>query len=328
MSRTAAFHKQLHNWYRTYGRKDLPWRNTNDAYAIYVSEIMLQQTQVATVLARYYHPFLKRFPTLKALAAAKQNEVLSAWQGLGYYNRAINLQKAAQATGGTLPHDVDALVQLPGIGRNTAHAIAAFAYQQPVAVMEANVKRVLCRIFALKNPSPDVLWEKAAQLLDTKNPFDYNQAMMDIGATVCARRSPACTQCPASTICAGKSSPESYPAAAKRKKPPVRRKHIVVFSNRSGQYFCRPREGKFLNGLYHFTETAVDSKSVVFSGKPYKLASARAIGHIRQQYSHFTLEAKVHMIETSHNGKDWYSLRQLKTLPFSMAEQKILRLIA
>src|SRR5471030_2980369 len=171
-----AFHQHLHQWYNLHGRKQLPWRTTDDPYAIYISEIMLQQTQVKTVLERYYFPFLQRFPTLAALTAAPQDDVLNAWQGLGYYNRALNLHKAAKRCGEQLPGTAEALMSLPGIGRNTAHAIAAFGYRQPVTVMEANVRRVLSRIFALSCPDEKTLWDKAGALLDKGNPFDYNQA--------------------------------------------------------------------------------------------------------------------------------------------------------
>jgi A/G-specific adenine glycosylase len=313
----AFFHKKLHAWYGKHGRKDLPWRNTDDAYAIYVSEVMLQQTQVKTVLERYYFQFLKRFPTLTALAKAKEQDVLNAWQGLGYYSRARNLHKAAIACNGKLPKDVDALIALPGIGRNTAHAIAAFAYHQPTAVMEANVKRVLCRIFALKTPADTELWDKATELLDTKHPFDYNQAMMDIGALICTKRNPKCSQCPAENICSGKSTPEQFPVKKQKKAVPTRKKIIVIKQNSKGEYFAIPRITKFLNGLYHFEEY------------PYPHTTGGVyLGAVRQQYSHFTLEANVYRLQMEKtSGKGWYSLAKLKNLPFSMAEKKILEML-
>ncbi len=332
-----AFHRRLHRWYGAHGRKDLPWRHTADPYAIYVSEIMLQQTQVATVLERYYFPFLKRFPTLAKLAAARQDNVLAAWHGLGYYNRATNLHKAAQkivsrdlALGirhwgeemSTLMPNAQSLIPnllaLPGIGRNTAHAIAAFAYRQPVAVMEANVRRVLSRIFALETPSEPELWDKAQLLLDKAEPFDYNQAMMDVGALVCRKRAPLCGQCPANSMCKGKTSPESYPALKSKKTPPVRRKSIVLLRNAEGKYYATPRKSRFLNGLYHFVE--------MDTPPPLK---SKELGHIRQQYSHFTLEAAILLMEAEHGnkGKNWYTLAQLKKLPVSMAEKKILELL-
>src|SRR5262249_10913239 len=153
------------------------------------------------VLERYYFPFLERFPTLAHLAKAERDNVLRAWQGLGYYNRAANLHEAAKKCAPALPKDVASLMELPGIGRNTAHAIAAFAYRQPVAVMEANVRRVLARIFAMEQLVENDLWEKAHALLDSAASFDYNQAMMDIGAMICTKRAPHCTECPAQVIC-------------------------------------------------------------------------------------------------------------------------------
>lgn len=320
------FHTRLHRWYAAHGRRDLPWRNTEDAYAIYLSEIMLQQTQVKTVLERYYSPFLKRFPTLRALADAPQKDVLSAWQGLGYYNRAINLQRAAQACGGRLPDTVDALIALPGIGRNTAHAVAAFAYRRPVAVMEANVKRVLSRIHALEHPLDADLWDKAHALLDGARPFDYNQAMMDIGATVCTRRAPRCDECPAQGICHGQSFPEAYPAAKRKKAAPIRHRRIAIFMDSKDRCYATPRQSKFLNGLYHFAETERDD--IPFQDKNYTLSHRNPIGHIRQQYSHFTLEADVYLIRVARaQGPHWHTPAQLQTLPVSMAEKKIIALL-
>ncbi len=317
MSSYSGFHRKLHSWYGKHGRKDLPWRNTNDAYAIYVSEVMLQQTQVKTVLERYYAPFLKRFPTLSALAKAKEQDVLSAWQGLGYYSRARNLHKAAQACNGELPKDISALTALPGIGRNTAHAIAAFAHHQPAPVMEANVKRVLCRIFALTQPTTQALWEKAESLLDTKKPFDYNQAMMDLGSAVCTKRTPNCATCPANDICAGKDAPQHYPQKAAKRSVPTRNKAIIIEQNHHGEYRAMPRTTRFLQGLYHFMEydTLPRSKTI-------------RLGHIQQQYSHFTLEADVYLLKVGQtSGKHWYPLAKLKKLPFSMAEKKILKML-
>lgn len=323
------FHRRLHRWYAQHGRKDLPWRNTNDAYAIYISEIMLQQTQVKTVLERYYHPFLKRFPTLSALAKSDKDDVLQAWQGLGYYNRALNLRAAAHQAGKALPNSVDGLLALPGIGRNTAHAVLAFAYHQPVAVMEANVKRVVSRIFALSAPKEPELWERATELLDTKEPFDYNQAMMDIGATVCTKRNPDCPECPANRICQGQSSPLDFPAPKQKKAVPVRKRHIAVLRSSKGQYYSVPRTSRFLQGLYHFVETDHANDSISFQKHRYDLIDGIPLGHVRQQYSHFTMEADIHLLDVPHSaGNHWYSFEQLSTLPMSMAETKILGLIA
>ena len=313
-----GFHRALHAWYQQHGRRDLPWRNTNDAYAIYLSEIMLQQTQVKTVLERFYGPFLRRFPTLQSLAKADMEDVLSAWQGLGYYSRALNLHETAKRSPKGLPISIEALNALPGIGRNTAHAVAAFAYRQPAAVMEANVKRVLCRIFALRTPNEKELWEHANSLLDRKNPFDYNQAMMDIGAMICTKRAPKCGECPANSICQGKVAPELYPEAKVKKAVPIRNKHIVLYSDDKGRVQATPRKTRFLQGLYHFTEQ---------DAAPDR--PAKYMGEIEQSYSHFTLHAKLWLKLDSHlRGNDLYSLAELEKLPMSMAEKKILQLLA
>ncbi len=324
-----AFHQRLLQWYRLSGRRDLPWRHTTDPYAIYLSEVMLQQTQVKTVLERYYFPFLKRFPDLQTLADAPAQEVLKLWEGLGYYSRALNLHKAAQTCAPRLPDSYDGLIALPGIGQNTAHAILAFAYHQPVAILEANVKRVMHRIFALEAPTPAMLWARAAELLDTQHPYDYNQAMMDLGAMICTPKQPDCTQCPANSICLGKDAPHSYPAKTAAKFIPTRYKRIVVLQDLAGRYFIMPREARFLNGLYGFIEQERGLEVVEWQGECYPLGKHNYLGHITQSYSHFTLDAHVHlvMIAQHHNSDGWQSFAEIATLPLSRADSKVLNLL-
>lgn len=327
----SAFHSELHRWYAAHGRRDLPWRNTADSYAIYISEVMLQQTQVQTVLARFYGPFLRRFPTLQALADAPKEAVLKQWEGLGYYSRAANLHKAARLSAPELPRTVEALMALPGIGRNTAHAIAAFAYHEPVPVMEANVKRVLCRVFALENPSPETLWEHAFHLLDTKQPFDYNQAMMDIGATVCTKRNPSCDICPANSICIGKSDPSHYPTAKAKKATPVRRFRIVVWNDAAlARVYLSPRDTAFLGGLYGFAEYPAETETVSFMNRAYDLQKAGLLlGEVNQTYSHFRAEAEVWRMDVDSQGENdgWYSLSETQTLALSGIDHKIVKLV-
>jgi A/G-specific adenine glycosylase len=322
------FHQQLHKWYARHGRRDLPWRNTKDAYAIYVSEVMLQQTQVQTVLARFYHPFLEAFSSLQALADAPRDAVLKRWEGLGYYSRATNLHKAAQQAAPELPRGVDELMALPGIGRNTAHAIAAFAHHAPVAVMEANVKRVLCRVFALENPKPDMLWQQAEALLDKRQPFDYNQAMMDIGAMVCTRRAPDCGQCPAQEICSGKASPEHYPAPRKKAAVPVRRGQIVIWRNAAGELYLAPRETAFLGGLYAFAEYPAATDTVSLHNRAYALADAQYLGEVSQTYSHFRMEARLWLVQTDEgSGEGWYAPEAIAALALSGIDHKALAIL-
>lgn len=332
-SAISAFHRALQRWYKKYGRRDLPWRNTHDSYAIYISEIMLQQTQVKTVLEKYYLPFLKTFPTLAALAKADKQKVMKQWEGLGYYNRAANLHKAAQLCKDALPKTAEALQALPGIGRNTASAIACFAFRQAVPVMEANVKRVLYRVFALKKADENTLWEKAGILLNKKNPFDYNQAMMDIGALVCTRRNPRCNVCPLNILCKGQASPKSYPAPKTRKSIPVRKRIIVVMRDEDGNYYLQKRESKFLHGLYGFPEYEADVTSILHNNKRCPLKGARMIGQVTQTYSHFMLQAKVYLLSVTDKKGGQKSLQkatfgEMKTLPLSRADHKVLALLA
>jgi A/G-specific adenine glycosylase len=287
----AAYHAAIRAWYGLHGRHDLPWRLTDDAYAIYVSEVMLQQTQVSTVLSRFYHPFLHKFPTLEALAAAPLEEVLKAWEGLGYYTRARNLHRAALATSPQLPHTVEGLQALSGIGRNTAHAIAAFAYRQPVAVMEANIRRVLHRFTASEQMSEKEAWEWAEALLDRDDPFTYNQAMMDVGAMVCTPRNPRCDVCPLAPWCMGKDAPEHYPAPRARKIIPLKRVRMVVFEC-DRQWYLPTRTSRFLGGLLGFP-TYEMGESIALGGTVFEPDQCEHMGDITHAYSHFRLFAEV-----------------------------------
>lgn len=207
-SDAAEFRAALRRWFRAHGR-DLPWRKTTDPYAILVSEFMLQQTQVATVLP-YYSEWIRRFPDFASLAAAAESEVLHAWQGLGYYARARNLHAAAKAVvhqhGGALPRNAHGIRQLPGVGRYTANAIAAFAFGDSVPIVETNISRLLARLINLREPIHTVagqaaLWETAASLLPARGAAAHNSALMDLGATVCISRRPRCPTCPVQKFC-------------------------------------------------------------------------------------------------------------------------------
>lgn len=305
-------HNAIEKWYKQHGRVTLPWRTTNDPYAIYLSEVMLQQTQVKTVLERYYFPFLKRFPTLKSLAEAPLDDVLKLWEGLGYYNRAKNLHKTAQSIT-TLPNTIEALIALPGIGKNTAHAIATFAFKQPVPIMEANVKRILCRLHRLTTPSEKELWEIAYKMVDTKNPFDYNQAMMDIGATLCTPKNPQCTQCPLESICQGKEEPTLYPTKKKRIVPT--KEHYIMISLYNEKLSLTQREGKFLHGLWGFPSTNVP------------LCASEYIGEVSHAYTHFKLKCNVYLHhETEPTKEHYFTTSQIHKLAISKVDEKILKL--
>ena len=222
----TAFRKHLLGWFRQYQR-DLPWRRTKDPYRIWLSEIMLQQTRVTAVIP-YYQRFLERFPDVHALASAPQEEVLRLWSGLGYYTRARNLQHAAQEIvakhGGVFPRDEKDALALPGIGRYTAAAILSIAYGAKHAVLDGNVARVLARIFAVRGDLRDAkrwrsLQQSADALLDSNSPSDWNQAMMELGATLCTPQSPQCLLCPLTRFCQARKLgiAESLPARRKKR---------------------------------------------------------------------------------------------------------------
>jgi A/G-specific adenine glycosylase len=218
----AVFRRSLVRWYRWHGR-DLPWRRTRDPYAILVSEFMLQQTQVATVIP-YYHEWLRRFPDFGSLAGASENAVLRTWQGLGYYTRARNLHTTAKIVidrfGGNFPREIEQIQQLPGIGKYTAHAVATFAFNQSVAIVEANTARVLARLCDLResidsNTGRKTLWQYGASLLPKSDAAIFNSALLDLGALVCVARKPRCDICAVKTFCRAK-NPAALPVRSLR----------------------------------------------------------------------------------------------------------------
>jgi A/G-specific adenine glycosylase len=261
------FADQLLGWYRK-AQRDLPWRRIRDPYAIWVSEIMLQQTQVATVLD-YYQRWMRRFPTLQRLAEAAESDVLHAWQGLGYYSRARNLQRAAQQVvsehDGKLPRDVEGLQQLPGIGRYSAGAIVSSAFEITAPIVDGNVTRLLCRFFGLygdtrKNPLKDRLWQLAEQLIPPGRVRDFNQALMEMGATCCTPKRPLCQQCPLAAQCHAR----RHDAVSALPQPPVRPKvtderHIALLAHHRGRYLLeqRPSDAARWAGLWSFPNAAL-----------------------------------------------------------------------
>jgi len=312
----GTLHERLLSWYGRHGRRDLPWRRTDDPYKIWVSEIMLQQTQVKTVSERFYAPFLKRFPTLASLAAAPLDDVLKQWEGLGYYTRAKNLHRAAQMAAPFMPDTVEGLMALPGVGKSTAHAVAAFAYGTPVPILDANVKRILYRFYARRNADEQTLWKMAARLFDPQYPFEFNQAMMDIGATLCLPKSAQCDRCPLQSGCKGAArDPLRYPEKKARKSIPVRKRHIIVYAD-SGRCGLRQRTGRFLHGLWGFHEQAETPTG-----------NLRPLGSIVQVYSHFRLEADVWQCEAHCGDLTYFTRGEIAALALSGADHKVLELL-
>lgn len=261
--RERLLRTQVLAWYDAHAR-DLPWRESRDPYRVWVSEIMLQQTRVAAVIA-HYHEFLRRFPTVEKLAGAREASVLAAWSGLGYYRRARMLHAAAKVVvrerGGKFPATAEGLRVLPGVGRYTAAAIASIAFGEPVAVVDGNVERVLQR-FSGQRLTGENFWLAAERLLDRGRPGDFNQAVMELGATVCTPRAPACLTCPVVEVCATRGEMAGSAKAARQKKREI---HYALDS-RDGAVFLvrRARDARLMAGMWELPEVA---GSVVGVGK-------------------------------------------------------------
>jgi A/G-specific adenine glycosylase len=261
------FADKLLRWFADHGRKDLPWQQSPSPYRVWVSEIMLQQTQVNTVIA-YYQRFMEAFPDLQALSAADQDQVLHHWSGLGYYARARNLHQAAQQVvakyGGEFPKRVDQLSELPGVGRSTAGAIVALAHGKPATILDGNVKRVLTRCFAVagwpeQSAVKQQLWRLAESLTPKKEVGPYTQAIMDLGATVCTRSRPDCGACPLQDQCLAlrDDAVGTYPGRKPAKALPVKATVMHMLQNKKNQVLLekRPANGIW-GGLWSFPETA------------------------------------------------------------------------
>ena len=252
-------------WFEQHGRKDLPWQRDTSPYRVWVSEIMLQQTQVKTVIP-YFDRFMASFPTVTALAAASEDQVLHLWTGLGYYARARNLLRCAQLVctdhGGEFPGEIDTLVELPGIGRSTAGAIRSIAFHQPAPILDGNVKRVLARFAAIegwpgKTAVHKQLWGLAETFTPPQRTADYSQAMMDLGATLCQRSGPACELCPLSDSCQAYSAgtQAAYPGRKPRKALPTRSTTMLIITNIAGEvYLARRPPSGIWGGLWSFPE--------------------------------------------------------------------------
>jgi A/G-specific adenine glycosylase len=247
------FRRLLLLWFDLH-KRDLPWRQDRDPYRVWLSEIMLQQTRVNAV-TDYYQKFLRRFPTIETLASAPESAVLAAWSGLGYYRRARMLHAAAKQIvreyNGELPKTAESLRALPGIGRYTAAAIASIAFNQPVAVVDGNVERVLQRVHG-RNLAGEALWQSAAELLAQRRPGDFNQAMMELGATVCLAQQPRCLLCPVSKLCATRGK---LRVAGKGTRQTKREIHYA-FARRKDSIFLvrRSKSATLMPGMWEFPE--------------------------------------------------------------------------
>jgi A/G-specific adenine glycosylase len=299
---TKTFAARLMRWHKSHGRHDLPWQGTRDPYRIWVSEIMLQQTQVTAVIP-YYQRFMESFPTLASLANASSDAVMRHWSGLGYYSRARNLHAAAKIVqnefGGEFPNTAEAIATLPGIGRSTAAAIAAFAFGERAAILDGNVKRVLCRAYGIEGfPGESAvetrLWALAESLLPQTGIEIYTQALMDLGATLCTRTKPECQSCPLHADCVARRDNRTgaLPTRKPKKSVPTRNTAMLVLM-RDNQILLelRPPSGIW-GGLWSLPEVDADADFTVICRQRFgaRLESSTPMAPIRHGFTHFTLD--------------------------------------
>ena len=302
--RPAQFQKAVLDWFDQYGRTNLPWQQDTGAYPVWVSEIMLQQTQVATVIP-YFERFMQSFPTVRDLAAAPLDDVLHHWTGLGYYARARNLHKTAQHVvtelQGQFPDNVTALIELPGIGRSTAGAISSIAFNNQASILDGNVKRVLARFSATEGwPGKREVVEKLWLIAETFTPLeriaDYTQAMMDLGATLCTRSSPSCSECPLISSCIAykQGNPKDYPGKKAKKKLPVKTAYFLILRNELGELLLEqnPPAGLW-GGLWIFPQCETETElTELYARLGVESDSQEMQEAKRHTFSHFHLDYK------------------------------------
>ena len=349
---TASVRRALLAWFRREAR-DLPWRRTRDPYRIWLSEVMLQQTRIDQGLP-YYKRFIAAFPTVRALAAAKEDQVLKQWEGLGYYSRARNLHRAAQVIveerDGAFPETAAHWQRLPGVGPYTAGAVASMAFDERTPVVDGNVKRVLSRLYDIdacidQTATQRRLWALAEDLVPARRPGDFNQALMELGARVCVPRGPRCAACPVRAVCAARAAGTQHDRPVRRPRKPARREEIVVAAIRkNGRYLLGKRPaGGLLGGLWEFPGGKIEP------GETHEAALVREareelgirirvkglVAAVRHAYTHLRVTLHVYHCEHSggavraraHDELKWIRRNQLSRYPLPKANHKFLDLL-
>ena len=344
----SSFTEKLLDWYRDNAR-ELPWRDHPDPYIVWISEVMLQQTRIETVIP-YFHRWINELPSISSLASATQQTVLNLWEGLGYYSRARNLHQAAQVIvekfDGQLPGDVKSLMKLPGIGRYTAAAITSIAFGKNEAALDGNIRRVLSRVFNVKEPirssqSEKILWDIAEQNLPKGKAGDYNQALMDLGATICTPKTPACKKCPVSSECLAYrfNIQEERPVRNPSKKTPH---HIVtaavILKKRKILIAQRPQKG-LLGGLWEFPGGKQKPNEDLISCLQREISEelgvsvqvGKTLGIYNHAYTHFrvTLHAFLCALNggkpelKEHDSLYWARVEELDGFPMGKIDRQI-----
>jgi A/G-specific adenine glycosylase len=349
-----TLNRKLLDWYRRHQRP-LPWRKTKDPYHIWISEVMLQQTQVNTVIP-YYQRFLKAFPTVDALARAPLQDVLKVWENLGYYSRARNLHAAARRIveefGGRIPATLKEIKSLPGIGEYSAGAILSIAYGQVLPALDGNVRRILCRLFAIRKPVDDTKVQKklhrlAASLIPARHPGDFNQALMDLGAIICKAKNPDCFRCPTSCLCQAriKNLQNILPLVRKASSIPHRQTAAAVIRNSEGRLLVvqRPASGllasfwKLPGGFIESRENPEKSlRRNVKEELGITILPVKHLGLANHTYSHFRVTLQVYECRLLKGTPkplkcqnwQWISPNNLKKLPMSKIDRMISKLIS
>ncbi len=347
-SSPRSLQNKLLKWFDAQ-KREMPWRNTKDPYKIWISEIMLQQTQVKTVIP-YFRRWMIAFPTIEKLAHAREDRVLKFWEGLGYYSRARNLHKAAKVIliehNGKVPNTMDDIIKLPGIGRYTSGAILSIAFDMPYPVLDGNVKRVISRLFTLKEngangASENKLWNYAEKLVPKKRPGDFNQSLMELGATICIPKNPLCLLCPVATLCQAKTQnieSEYPPKKTKQQSKKIEVSAAVIFRN--GKVFIQQRPHKgLMGGLWEFPggkrknrESEEDClKREIQEELDVQVNIQKKIMTIKHSYTQFRVTLNVFLcklkpgrIKASQCDQwKWVSPEQLKQFTFPAANVKI-----
>jgi len=356
---TSRLSSKLLHWYRL-NKRTLPWRDHPDPYAVWVSEIMLQQTRVETVIP-YFEKWMQLFPTVSALAKASEQKVLNAWEGLGYYSRARNLHKAAKIIakeyGGELPRDLERLAQLPGIGRYTLGAISSMAFGMSVAALDGNIKRVYARLFDIAEPvdtsnGDKLLWGIAEKQLPKHDAGDYNQALMDLGATICIPKNPRCLICPVMTLCRARKNgtQDQRPVKTPKKSVPHHVHAAGVIVRRIGNpprehvlLSRRPSKG-LLGGMWEFPNGRVSGDPLEGLAQALKTgynlrlrANRRSIqnreplGIVHHGYSHFSVSVYVYPCQLASEvigeTMKWIPLKKLDDYPMGKIDRQIASLL-
>ncbi|MCW8195726.1 A/G-specific adenine glycosylase [Proteobacteria bacterium 005FR1] len=338
-------------WFHQHGRKNLPWQQDINAYRVWLSEVMLQQTQVSTVIP-YFQAFTDRFPTVADLADAPIDEVLHLWTGLGYYARARNLHACAKRVvgdhGGDFPQSVEELASLPGIGRSTAGAIASISWNRPAPILDGNVKRVLARFYAIEGwPGQTAVANKLWSLAEANTPSEqnanYTQAIMDLGATVCTRSRPACSACPLERRCRARAqnNPEEYPGKKPKKTLPVKSVQMLMIQNSAGDILLeqRPPQGIW-GGLWSFPELDSDAdptahQHLIWRHEDTVELIEKWASH-RHTFSHYHLDITPVLLQLPREtlaimADDrfiWYNPRQPKSVGLAAPVKRLLKQLA